>query len=408
MGYQETIKRCGSKMQSVELLQGSTQHICHPLLSVFAGEDAVKNVDIVKNVYRKCWLSEAVDSIPFVVKEKLDENDVIDNVRAALIHGPYEDYNVFYQVFYWDIMDQNFNYNKKIIKKKPRVPITYEVRRIFYLFARMGHEKEARIAEERSKKLIQWAEENNEHIFIFTDNTKDGFLDEEQLLENYRIAADITVISDSRSIDGSSLQLGFDLMKKHVYSAGYYSQGKNTRQIVATSIVSILDFYRSAMEQNTNEITGDMENLVGGYFGLFEHVFSKIYLPLMPQDTSLFRFLNYTDQMDAFYRCFEGGGNRKTGFGFGFARQTGDEGIDFGTADAAKRSVGPFWKSILELYYLGVIKDVLQSKIDGMSGEEILRYELRLALTSKLSYYQLMSGRISPLTLNANPNLPIV
>ena len=40
MGYQETIKRCGSKMQSVELLQGSTQHICHPLLSVFAGEDA--------------------------------------------------------------------------------------------------------------------------------------------------------------------------------------------------------------------------------------------------------------------------------------------------------------------------------------------------------------------------------
>ena len=40
MGYQETIKRCESMMQSAEDLQGSSQQIRYPLLSVFAGAEA--------------------------------------------------------------------------------------------------------------------------------------------------------------------------------------------------------------------------------------------------------------------------------------------------------------------------------------------------------------------------------
>ena len=99
MGYQETIKRCAGMMQSVENLQGSSQHIWYPLLSVFAGEDAVQNVEIVKNVYRKCWMPEVVDAIPFVVREKLGENDITDKVRAALTRGVYINASVFYQVF---------------------------------------------------------------------------------------------------------------------------------------------------------------------------------------------------------------------------------------------------------------------------------------------------------------------
>ena len=390
MGYQETIKKCGSMMQSIEILQGSTQHIWYPLLSVFAGEDAVKNVEIVKNVYQKCWLSDVVNAIPFVMGEKLGENDVKDSVRKALTRGPFESHDVFYQVFYWDIMDKNFDANFEVLKKKPYVPITYETRRIFYLFAKMGHEEEAQIAAKRGQMLIEWAQKAGEHVFILTDNTKDGFLNDDQLSENYQMAADITVISDSRSNDGKSLQLGFDLMKNTVYSAGYYSQGKNTRQIVSASIVSILDYYLSEMQKNTNEITGNIENYVGNYIGIFEQIFAKIYLPEMPQDTSFFRFLNYTDQMDAFYRSFEGGNRRHNLF---FGNQQKEE-FDYGAADAAKRSVAPFWQAILKQYYLNAAEKVLQTKRDAEHGDDLLRFELRSILTSKFSYYQLMSEAI--------------
>lgn len=213
-------------MQSAEDLQGSSQQIRYPLLSVFAGAEAVQYADTVKNVYRKCWMPETVDVIPFVVRENLGNSDIKDAVRPALTHGPYREYNVFYQVFYWDIMDSAFENNFNVLQVKPYVPVTYEVRRIFFLFARMSSEQEAEIAKERGERLIAWAKENNEHIFILTDSTKDGFLGLEQISENYRMAADITVISDSVSNDNKSLQLGFDLMKKNVYSAGYYSQGK--------------------------------------------------------------------------------------------------------------------------------------------------------------------------------------
>ena len=392
MGYQETIKRCAGMMQSVENLQGSSQHIWYPLLSVFAGEDAVQNVEIVKNVYRKCWMPEVVDAIPFVVREKLGENDITDKVRAALTRGVYIDASVFYQVFYWDIMDSAFEENFKALQKKPRVPITYEVRRIFFLFARLSNERYAAVAEERSERLIQWAKENDEHIFILTDFTKDGFLGSEQLTENYQMAADITVICNSRSNDNKSLQLGFDLMKNNVYSAGYYSQGKNTRQIVAASIVSMLDFYRSAMQQNTGEIAGNIENYLGSYISIFERIFEKLYLPLMPKETSLFRFLDFTPQMEEFYRSFQASEHRRIGLGIG--RKFDEQGIDLSAASMAKRSVAPFWQAILDQYYMSAVNSVLQSDCDGETGEERLRYELRSVLTAKFSYHQLISEAV--------------
>ena len=393
MGYQETIKRCSNMMQSVETLQGSSQRIWYPLLSVFAGEDAVKNVEVVKNVYRKCWMPEVLDTIPFVVREKLGETDVTDNVRAALTHGPYIEYSVFYQVFYWDIMDSSFEDNFRVLQKRPRVPITYEVRRIFFLFARMSGEHDSAAAEERCEKLIDWAKTNNEHIFILTDVTKDGFLGSEQLTENYQMAADIMVICNSRSNDNKSLQLGFDLMKNNVYSAGYYSQGKNTRQIVAASIVSMLDFYRSAMQQNTSEIAGSIENYLGSYISIFEQVFDKLFLPAMPKETTFYRYLDFTPQMEEFYRSFQVGEHKKLGFGLGRARD--EQGADLAAAFLAKKSVAPFWQAILDQYYMSAVYDILQSDSDGETGEERLRYELRSVLTSKFSYHQLMSVSVN-------------
>ena len=392
MGYQETIKRCGSMTQSVETLQGSSQHIWYPLLSVFAGVDAVQNSEIVKNVYRKCWMPEVVDAIPFVVREKLGESDISDNVRAALTHGVYSEYSIFYQVFFWDIMDLNFENNFQILQKKPRVPITYEVRRIFFLFARMSSEHEAVLAVERGERLIKWAKENNEHIFILTDSTKDGFLGPEQLTENYQMAADITVICNSRSSDNKSLQLGFDLMKNNVYSAGYYSQGKNTRQIVAASIVSMLDFYRSAMQQNTGEIAGNIENYLGSYISIFDRVFEKIYLPVMPKEISFFHYLDFTPQMEEFYRNFQARERKRVGLGFG--RKYDEQGIILAAAAVAKKSIEPFWREILDKYYYRDVSSVLQSDTDGESGEEHLRYELRSVLTSRFSYHQLMSETV--------------
>ena len=392
MGYQETIKRCSGMMQSIEILQGSSQRIRYPLLSVFAGEDAVKNVEIVKNVYRKCWMPEVVNAIPFVVRERLGENDIADNVRTALTHGVYREYSIFYQVFYWDIMDADFENNFNVLRKKPRVPITYEVRRIFYLFTRLGSERDSAVAEERSEKLIEWAKENDEHIIILTDFTKDGFLGPEQLAENYQMAADITVICDSISNDNKTLQLGFDLMQNNAYSAGYYSQGKNTRQIVAASIVSMLDFYRAAMQQNTGEIAGNIENFLGSYISIFERIFTKLYLPVMPGDTSFFRFLEFTPQMEAFYRSCQAEEHRRVGLGFG--RKNNEQGIDLMAASMAKRSVASFWQAILDQYYLNAVKSVLQSDCDGVTGEDLLRYELRSALTSTFSYHQLMSEAV--------------
>jgi len=392
MGYQETIKRCSNMMQSVEILQGSSQHIRYPLLSVFAGEDAVQNVEVVKNVYRKCWMPEVLDAIPFVVREKLGENDVTDNVKAALTHRPeINEYNVFYQVFYWDIMDSVFEYNFQVLQRKPRVPITYEVRRIFFLFARMS--SDSSVAEERCERLINWAKENNEHIFILTDATKDGYLGPEQLAENYQMAADITVICNSKSNDNRSLQLGFDLMKNNVYSAGYYSQGKNTRQIVAASIVSMLDFYRSAMQQNTSEIAGNIENYLGNYISIFEKVFEKLFLPAMPKETSFYRYLDFTPQMEEFYRSFQTGERRKLGFGIG--RPHSEQGADLAAASRAKKSVDPFWQAILDQYYLSAVSSFFQSDSDGETGEDRLRYELRSVLTSKFSYHQLMSVTVN-------------
>lgn len=391
MGYQETIKRCESMMQSAEDLQGSSQQIRYPLLSVFAGAEAVQYADTVKNVYRKCWMPETVDVIPFVVRENLGNSDIKDAVRPALTHGPYREYNVFYQVFYWDIMDSSFENNFNVLQVKPYVPVTYEVRRIFFLFARMSSEQEAEIAKERGERLIAWAKENNEHIFILTDSTKDGFLGLEQISENYRMAADITVISDSVSNDNKSLQLGFDLMKKNVYSAGYYSQGKNTRQIVAASIVSMLDFYRSAMQYNTGEITGYFENYLGSYSSIFDGIFEKLYQPVLPKDTSFFRFLDFTPQMEAFYRSFSSAGQRRFGF---FGRTNEERGMDLSAAVMAKKSIWPFWQAILDKYYVTSVRDVLQSNEDGETGEDRLRYELRSAITSKFSYHQLMSESV--------------
>ena len=376
-------------MQSAKTLAGSSQHIWYPLLNVFAGEDAVRNVETVKNVYRKCWTPEVVDAIPFAVGERLGDEDIESGIRPALTHGVYREYKVFYQVFYWDIMDSAFENNFRVLQRKPRVPITYEVRRIFFLFARMSSDRDAAITEERGKKLIQWAKENNEHIFILTDSTKDGFLRADQYSENYQMAADITVICNSKSNDNGWLQLGFDLMKKNIYSAGYYSQGKNTSQIVAASIVGILDYYRSAMMHYTGEIAGNIENILGSYINVFNRVFSELYLPVLPKETSFFRYLEFTPQMEAFYRSFLAG--KRSMLPFGMSRAREEQGGNLFAAAAAKKSVAPFWQEILDQYYLSAVEKVLETQNDGVTGEERLRYELRSVMTSKFSYHQLMS-----------------
>ncbi len=387
MGYQDTLKRCGEMLQSVESVQGGTQRICNPLLSVFAGDDAVRNAALVKGIYRKCWTSDA-DLLPVIEKECLDEGDIVNHVVDALRGRIYERHNAFYQAFYWDIMDDHFDENFQVLREAPRVPIAYNVYRLFFLFARKSKPNELQLAEKRLTTLMKWAKENNEHILILTDTSSAGYLDDEGWLENYQVAADITAICNSISTDNRIIRLGFYLLQGNIFSAGYHAQGKNIREIAAVTIVRLLENYQKLSSNDAALSNRNPENNLD-YNKCFENIFNKMFADRLPTDTAIFRYLDYTDSMKAFYESFSK--NEKRGlFGlFSKNKSISNERYDINSGIAAKQSVETFWKLLLKKYYSDPIDDVLNSVEEGKTGEEKLREELRAIFTNHFSYQQL-------------------
>ncbi len=388
MGFQETLIKCGGMLQAAESLQGGNQRICYPLLSVFAGSDAAQHADVVKNTYRKCWPADA-GLLPCIEKVCLDENDIANHVSTTLRGRFYQNYNIFYQVFYWDIMDDNFEKNYDVLHKAPRVPINYEVRRIFFIFARQGTPDEQKLTKIRVKSLMEWGSEAHEHIVIFTDITSAGFLDEDGWLDNYRMAADIVTICDSISRDNEMSDLGFYLIQGNCFSAGYHAQGKNIREITATIIVRLLENYKTISMNSNSRDESNVESSLGGYSKYFEEIFNRMFVKVLPTDTGFFRYLEQTPGMQAFYKSFEKDSARKSFWLFSKDKNVQNEKYDAVLGAAAKRSIESSWKLVLKKYYADPIRDVLTRDEDGKTGEEILKDELRAIFTDHLNYKQL-------------------
>lgn len=384
MSYEEMIKRCARFLASGQgVMQGGTKTVASPMVSVFLGEGARENEETVRAVYSSTWLEDAR-----VIKccDAGYSADREESLRIGAMQAGYDypDQTASYICYYWDVMDDGFDDSLSEVTAALRDAERFSrPTRYFFIFFSQARREEIRTAKERLEKLFSLiyetedGQEKQRRVkrkdvhFVLLGNMSGGTFVGSRISENYRLAADISVILNSRDRNGrlAGGDLAFNLRDVPVMSAGYHSEGKPVREIVCSSLEYLLEKYRE-LSENAPEISfaKAIADRYGGYTGLFGQVFERYVRQLLPENYAFLRYVPYTSEVGALDRFCSGdasfGGAAAGSRGGFFGRHFGGQSVPQvpaypGRGDAragelaaaAVRSLGTFWDAVMEQYF---------------------------------------------------------
>lgn len=383
--YQETIISCSRMLVGNTDVGGAGQgrQINAPLVSIFLGRDAEAHLEDVSSTYQSCWFNGA-KALKYLDSQTYSPDHLLEACQDMLsVRHAFKNYATLHLAYFWDIMDDQFDVFWEAVKHPLSFPTAITVEPIFFIFCRELAIGARERKEQRLKALTTWAKESGKHLVILSDfSIASGLLGPDGISENYRLAANILLISNTYTPPGGNdlgTDLRFFLNQKPVYTAGYYILKKNTWDIAAVCLWQILDDYQRLPQVSTNgqSVKDRLCHASKGYGALFQELFGAQMNALLPQEHSFLRYLPYTDavrQLDEHLNSVQ------RGFSLFGRRNNTDQGVNQELAGNAISSIQPFWESCLKRYYLQPIFSWLDSEEGASMVRESFRQKLNLAL----------------------------
>lgn len=388
---ESTIQNCIAVMKSGEQnrsVAGAGNTMLAPLLSFLWGVKSRANKQQILSVYKSCWPAY-VDTMEMLeicmdktASEKVIER-VLENFRTTTNnkHSGME-VNAIHMVWYWDIMDAQFDTYLTSIMDEPTLPLGCEMRRSVFVFCSQKTTESRIQVEERLKKLIAWAEEKKCSLIVLSDTIRGGVLNEQGVSENYHLAASIVQIQNSKNVidTGEGSSLTFKLAKRPVWTAAYEKSSKNYNEIVYVSLAAIIQEYQKLDRNGTGReevIQSQLQNVSGSYVEWLDKLITKHIYAVVPSDGDIAFWgdLPDTEQMRALTQKLNNVVEERRP---GFIRRLFGTRDDTSWADAIN-SVGRIWRLCVDLHYIQAAAHFMNSP----RGRRALEEDIQLQITKQ-------------------------
>lgn len=392
--YHQIIHECSQMLVGQTGDENAGRFLNAPLLNVFLGSEAEAFMEDVKNIYDGCWIN-GKENIQYLTTDQFNTDSVEEAfVRMKSIPRNFKTTSEIVQAVYWDIMDDRFDEiftRVRVPYCPPNTVSEYSV--LYFVFIRQAIRRQREISRQRLEKLIAWAQEENKHLIVLSDDTDLVLLNDETIVENYRIAADIVLIVDSyTSINEKALgqQILHELREFPVYGVGYYSVHKDTRAIATVSLRQMLQEYTEMSKRREDNVMTVQKKLCSGgsYQQLFDSCFDRFLRPLLPKDIAFLRYLPYTEPVTRLreVRTEQPQKGFLSGL-FGMGRKNAVEKQSTSSDELAEQIIrsSPVYAACISMYYEKPVREWLEQN----NGMECLQRFFREQLSCSLTYMEM-------------------
>lgn len=407
------IRACTKAIEKNETAAGRGRGIRNPMLNIFLGKQVQEYKQEIKDAFFACWSDRAdqlVELSGAYTREQIE--DAI--YRSTQVDDPTFELQVVRTVWFWDIMDDDFDRYFAAVKEPFAMPVATENQSVFFIFCSQRSMASQQKTKQRLKEqLIPWAKESGKTLIVFSDATTQGPLRPGGIAENYRLAADLMLIMNSKYTpeeDALGTEMTFSLGRSPVFSGSYYGCKKNGEDIVGISLLTILKRYRALGKKKKDSYsTGNsvVDRLCGAgrtYFDLVDRIFEETMSNIFTATPRLWADMPHTEELDGFRAQMGQGEVKKKGF---FAKLFGGGTPEY-TVEDAIASLGGFWTGTVKRYFL----DPADAYIKSEKGQKTICDYLYNCLSASLTYDEMCellakeSQLVRELAENAAAKLP--
>lgn len=384
--YRQLIEDCSRKLRG-NAVDGNGRLISMPLLSVFFGQEAERNIPVVFDTYGAYWVDarylRALGQWDYNPEEPERQCNIMRSAR-----GVFQEYNHVLIAYYWDIMDETFETAFRMAQDELSFPMMTRYECLYFIFCKDSTAEYRRVRKDRLNRLMDWAADTGRHLLILSDSTDQGMLNEETYPENYRICANILTIINSvyyndalRRETPLGPELLMNLQREPYYSASFYSIEKNIHDIACVTLDTMLTEYKN-IAKRSRSMQNVRERLCGvgkDYPDLFDEFFQENMLRFLHADVSFLRTMPWTPAMEDLEQSII---NPRRSWG-----------RTLNPADCAERAVaslsgtpdgGPgIWEMVYDRYYGSALREWQQQE-EGRTIQSFFEQKLN----SRLSYLE--------------------
>lgn len=297
------IQECGDLLQqerteSNGLVSGGRE-ASNPVLSVYLGAQAQAQAQVVMGVYRKYWHNAY--ALTQLAGDEYSVQTATEKIFSMLnTNAPFRNKHQVMIAYYWDLADDGFDALLEKMQPELKFAALLECSRIIFADCRKIRFPDK--IPQRMNRLFDWAEQAGVSVVVFGDYSDAGILGDEDLWENYQIAAEITLLANSLWENNDQMmqadpaaQLYFQLKQGGLYSVAYNRVGRDTFGIAAVTLSTILQEYRRMLlKQDDAKLSVSLEEKIGdkSYRTLFHHFFGQQIAAVLPSADEI-GFLDY-------------------------------------------------------------------------------------------------------------------
>lgn len=382
---EEMIHNCTQMIQHNSIIAGIGNRMIAPVLSVLLGRKSVQCRERIEDDYFSFWSAQA-KGLTFV-EGAYDRATIEEAVAQVASNRNYATKNQARIAWYWDIMDMDFEEHFRCVSQDMSAPLGYVLHRTYFIFCSQRTGNAQALTQQRLSRVIEWATQKNYHLIVLSDMTNFGMLHEDEVSENYHVAASILQLLNSESSDvmapdriATNLEFRLSHANETVWTASYAVCAKQFFDIISVSVEYILDRYLRLANapKAMGESRSNLRVFDDLYVSMLEGLFDNVIAPhgVSEQDAAFWVDLPYTADLDALEQGLQGGGQSRRGlFGrlFGFQNR--------GDWTNAIASVQAFWDTCVWTYY----EKPMTEWLDTEEGRSAVCEYMYLHLADKLS-----------------------
>lgn len=378
---EELIQKCTQLIERDATVAGVGKRMRNPLLSVFLGRNAQEHMDEVQSTYFSCWSAPAQKLTSFrgVYTREMIEDAL---VQASTVDNLYQSRTTLQMVWYWDIMDDDFDQHFACVDMDINPPMGMQLKKTIFIFCSQRDTASQKKTRARLDQLIQWGAQRNQTLILFSDATMAGLLSARGISESYHMAASLILMLNSQNYDTErrdmAAHLDFSLRQEPLWTMSYRACGKNFFDIIGVSLVAIIDEYQKMGNavQNNNGVQARVCGENRDYIAFLDEVFENVIMTHCPdeQGAAFWADLPYTDDIAALERQLSGQPAAARGWNIFKKRAAGN-------ADNAIPSLGEFWNVCVDKYYVHPVRQWLATDEGYLAVKEYIYGKMTAALT---------------------------
>lgn len=379
---EDVIQNCTQLIERSTMVAGVGNKMRNPLLSIFLGKEATAHIPLVQSTYFSCWSAEARKLI--TVQGSYSRDEISKHLAdASRVCSPYMSKSTLRIVWYWDIMDDDFEQQFACVKQDISGPVGMQVAKHLFVFCSQQDYGSQKKTEDRLKRLIDWNKDAKIPMMILSDATRQGLLEIKGVTESYHMAASVILMLNSAPKNPGTdmgIQLDFWMRKRPFWTASYCACSKNFFDIIGVSLLAIIRRYQEMGKRvvRSSEVQSRICGDGGNYITFLDDVFEKLIVSKCPaeQQIAFWADLPYTQDMGALERKLAGKQEQPNSrWGRLFKKS------DSSNLGNAISSVRDFWDLCVTQYYVKPVREWLDSPEGTKMVMNYMYEKMAMALT---------------------------